>query len=444
MKVAVKRRSEIPASGPCHKDTVVFMTAYNINKSTKKLPRLKRWVGFEQLLKKHHISSFASDNTVVTSKGKVKYTIAHDPIKQSSKCNFTVEDKNKCLDDFQDDLKGISWLLLLKHSAEKLFDKSLYEVSFCFNMKQFLVTINSQLLQVDPLVFFLNGTVFVSYELIHFDSGIPLKSTEIHNIKSNYNTLPVENLRYFEENGTFASDNRNISQIILNNVYSFLNELTKFKYTIDSFSFLHNTLIITNSQHNILDYIQTVSGAILPDLSLKNLSSTQDYLYYSFDSLGVITPLKSRDVSEILFDVQLLEALKMYLLLHMIIDFEVTETLDKTMDKKMYVERLLYPASVPIITHNVIENVKSTYSYKKYSAAIDFKINYLKMIQDRRLNANSRLLNILLYILAFMGSVGTLQILEEKFNLSFSIGLTVAGVLFVGFGIYWLINETRK
>ncbi|MBQ9838226.1 MAG: hypothetical protein IJO56_01830 [Oscillospiraceae bacterium] len=444
MKVAVKRRSEIPASGPCHKDTVVFMTAYNINKSTKKLPRLKRWVGFEQLLKKHHISSFASDNTVVTSKGKVKYTIAHDPIKQSTKCNFTVEDKNKCLDDFQDDLKGISWLLLLKHSAEKLFDKSLYEVSFCFNMKQFLVTINSQLLQVDPLVFFLNGTVFVSYELIHFDSGIPLKSTEIHNIKSNYNTLPVENLRYFEKNGTFASDNRNISQIILNNVYSFLNELTKFKYTVDSFSFLHNTLIITNSQHNILDYIQTVSGAILPDLSLKNLSSTQDYLYYSFDSLGVITPLKSRDVSEILFDVQLLEALKMYLLLHMIIDFEVTETLDKTMDKKMYVERLLYPASVPIITHNVIENVKSTYSYKKYSAAIDFKINYLKMIQDRRLNANSRLLNILLYILTFMGSVGTLQILEEKFNLSFSIGLTVAGVLFVGFGIYWLLNETRK
>ena len=441
MKVAVKRRSEIPASGPCHKDTVVFMTAYNINKSTKKLPRLKRWVGFEQLLKKHHISSFASDNTVVTSKGKVKYTIAHDPIKQSTKCNFTVEDKNKCLDDFQDDLKGISWLLLLKHSAEKLFDKSLYEVSFCFNMKQFLVTINSQLLQVDPLVFFLNGTVFVSYELIHFDSGIPLKSTEIHNIKSNYNTLPVENLRYFEKNGTFASDNRNISQIILNNVYSFLNELTKFKYTV---SFLHNTLIITNSQHNILDYIQTVSGAILPDLSLKNLSSTQDYLYYSFDSLGVITPLKSRDVSEILFDVQLLEALKMYLLLHMIIDFEVTETLDKTMDKKMYVERLLYPASVPIITHNVIENVKSTYSYKKYSAAIDFKINYLKMIQDRRLNANSRLLNILLYILTFMGSVGTLQILEEKFNLSFSIGLTVAGVLFVGFGIYWLLNETRK
>ena len=112
-------------------------------------------------------------------KDKVKYTITHDPITQSSKCNFNVESKDKCLDDFQDDLKGISWLLLLKHSAEKLFDKSLYEVSFCFNMKQFLVTINSELFQVDPLVFFLNGTAFVSYELIHFDSGIPLKSTEI-------------------------------------------------------------------------------------------------------------------------------------------------------------------------------------------------------------------------------------------------------------------------
>ena len=149
MKVAVKRKSELNSPEPRCKDTVVFMTAYNINKFTKKIPSLGRKTEFEQLLKKYHISSFANDNTVVTSKGKVNYTITHDPIKQSSKCNFNVESKDKCLDDFQDDLKGISWLLLLKHSAEKLFDKSLYEVSFCFNMKQFLVTINSQLLQVD-------------------------------------------------------------------------------------------------------------------------------------------------------------------------------------------------------------------------------------------------------------------------------------------------------
>lgn len=444
MKVAVIRKSKIHTSEPWRKDTIVFMTAYNINKLTKKLPSLRKKSGFEQLLKKHHISSFASDNTVVTSKGKVKYTITHDPITQSSKCNFNIESKDKCLDDFQDDLKGISWLLLLKHSAEKLFDKSLYEASFCFNMKQFLVTINSQLFQVDPLAFFLNGTAFVSYELIHFDSGIPLKSTEIHNIKSNYNTFPVENIRYFEEDSIFSSENRNISQIILNNVFSFLNELTNFKYAIDSFSYLHNTLIITNSQNDIKDYVQTVAGAILPDLSLANLSSTQDYSYYSFDSLGVITPLKSKDTSQIIFDGLLLESLKMYLLLHLIIDFEITETLDTTLDRKMHIERLLYPASVPIITHNLIDNVKNTSSYKKYSAAIDFKINYLKMVQDRRLNTNNRLLNILLYILTFMGSVGTLQILEEKFNLSFSIGLIVAVILFVGFGLFWLINETRK
>ena len=130
--------------------------------------------------------------------------------------------------------------------------------------------------------------------------------------------------------------------------------------------------------------------------------------------------------------------------MHLIIDFEITETLGTTLDRKMHIERLLYPGSVPIITHNLIDNVKNTSSYKKYSAAIDFKINYLKMVQDRRLNTNNRLLNILLYILTFMGSVGTLQILEEKFNLSFSIGLIVAVILFVGFGVFWLINETRK
>lgn len=441
MKVTVTRKSKINTPEPWYKDTVVFMTAYNINKLTKKLPSLRRKTGFEQLLKKHHISSFASDNTVVTSKGKVEYTITYDPIKQSSKCDFTVENKDKCLEDFQDDLKGTSWLLLLKHSAEKLFDKALYEISFCFNMKQFLVTINSELFQVDPLVFFLNGTAFVSYELIHFDSGVPLKSSEIHNVKSNYNTFPVENIRYFEEDSSFSPENRNISQIVLNNVYSFLNELTKFKYTVDSFSYLHNTLVITHPQNSVKDYIQTVAGAILPDLSLNNLSSTQDYSYYSFDSLGVITPLKPRDTSQILFDGLLLEALKTYLLLHLIIDFEITETLGTTLDRKMHIERLLYPASVPIITHNLIDNVKNTSSYKKYSAAIDFKINYLKMIQDRRLNANSRLLNMLLYALTLMSSIGTLQTLEDKFNLSFSCGLIIVGILFGGLGIFWLIKE---
>ena len=84
MKVAVIRKSKILTSVPWRKDTVVFMTAYNINKLTKKLPSLRKKSRFEQLLKKHHISSFASDNTVVTSKGKVKYTITHDPISQSS------------------------------------------------------------------------------------------------------------------------------------------------------------------------------------------------------------------------------------------------------------------------------------------------------------------------------------------------------------------------
>ena len=85
MKVAVKRKSELTSPEPRCKDTVVFMTAYNINKFTKKIPSLGRKTRVEQLLKKYHISSFANDNTVVTSKGKVNYTITHDPIKQSSK-----------------------------------------------------------------------------------------------------------------------------------------------------------------------------------------------------------------------------------------------------------------------------------------------------------------------------------------------------------------------
>ena len=103
----------------------------------------------------------------------------------------------------------------------------------------------------------------------------------------------------------------------------------------------------------------------------------------------------------------------------MIMDYEIHHKLEEVVDHQIYAQSQLYPLHVPIVTLNVIDNLKNTYSYSRYKQAIDFKIQTLNIYQERKISNNGRLLNILLYILAMLGSAQTLQVLQtEKSNLT--------------------------
>ena len=68
----------------------------------------------------------------------------------------------------------------------------------------------------------------------------------------------------------------------------------------------------------------------------------------------------------------------------------------------------------------------------------------LKIYQERKISKNGRLLNILLYILAMLGSAQTLQVLQTEFALPFSISFWVTMAVFIVCGIVWIVRENKK
>ena len=98
----------------------------------------------------------------------------------------------------------------------------------------------------------------------------------------------------------------------------------------------------------------------------------------------------------------------------------------------------------PIITLNAIENMKQTNSFKLYDKAIKFKVSYLKIYQEKRKNKNSLLLNILLYILAFISGIGAIPVIHNIFGLSEKWSFVILSVNFIIFGFLWIKSEMKK
>lgn len=203
------------------------------------------------------------------------------------------------------------------------------------------------------------------------------------------------------------------------------------------------TLVMSNKINDVSNYFQNVLGAQIDNFKIDNISATNAFRLYSTEYLGVITEVKNEDIDRILFDCMMLESFKVYLLLKMIIDYEITHKLDEIVNRQIYVESLYYPSHVPIITLNIIKNLKQTTSFTQYKQAIDFKVQALKIQQDRKKTSNGKLMNFLLYILAMLGCAQTLQVLQTELGLSFKYSFWVAMGIFAVFGFIWWRRESK-
>ena len=284
----------------------------------------------------------------------------------------------------------------------------------------------------------------VCFELIDFKTGVPLEATSIFGRANNFGILPITKLRYFDE-PEFKADNRKISDVIFENVYGFLTRASGNKWEIGNYSYVHNTIVISNSINQISDYFQRVLGGKIEDFSVDNLSATDAFKYYSTEYLGVVTDIVSNeDRPRIMNDCIMLECFKVFVLLKMILDYEIHQKIDEIVDHQIYARSQLHPLHVPIVTLNLIDNLKKTYSFIRYEKAIEFKMEALRIYQERKNNKNGRLLNILLYILAMLGSAQTLQVLKTEFGLPFNISFWFTMAIFVVFGVVWLIRENKR
>lgn len=423
-------------------DTVIFMTAYNIHKFKRHFSRFRQNGKSKSLLKQYHILGISTKNVYVSSDIKYNYTVEFDSLKQVSAFRFEesvneMKVKNPQLWD------EMMTTLSLHHSSHALLDASQIDVFMCFNMESFLVIIGTKVLQVDPVAFMMNGSLIVNFELIDFETKLPLEYDVIYGRNNNYVIQPISKIKYFNET-EFTDDTRKISDVIFQNIFNFINRVGKGKWEVDDFSFVHNIFVMSNKIENASEYFQKVLGAQINDFKIDNIATSNAFNYYSTEYLGVVTQINSENAQNILFDCMMLESFKVYLMLEMIIDYEVNNKLDKIIDNQIFVESLFYPSHVPIITLNVINNLKDTVSFLKYKQAIDFKIRALKIFQERKRINNGRLMSVLLYVLALLGSAQTLQVLQTEIGLPFKITLGIVISVFVAFGIVWFYREFKK
>ncbi len=423
-------------------DTVIFMTAYNIHKFKQHIPKFWERRKARDLLKQYHISGISNKNTYVSPVVKCDYTVEYNSLKQVSEFNFE-ENIVEIAEQHPDVLEEMLATLYLQHSSYALLDVSQINVSMCFNMESFWVMFGTKILQVDPVAFMMNGSLVVNFELVDFDSAVSIGYDSIYGCSNNYGIQPISKIKYSNEQ-EFTDDDRRIPDIIFQNIFNFINQAGKGKLEVDNFSFVHNILVMSNKIESTNQYFQDVLGAQIDNFKIVNLATANSFEYYSKEYLGVVTQVATDNVDKVLFDCMMLESFKLFLLLRMIIDYEVNHKLDKIIDSQIYVESLFYPAHVPIITENMISNLKETVSFSRYKQAIDFKVQALKIQQERKHNSNGRMLNILLYILALLGSAQTLQILDQEFGFPFKVAFGVVMVAFVLLGIVWVCRDFKK
>lgn len=428
----------------CRKeDKVFFMTAYNVNEYKRNFSFSFKKECIKELLSQYHISTVSAGDVVYMKDGKFKLKPTFSYYKQATNYEIEATDEQSKLADYDKVMEKISKTIFLKHSEKLLFDSNCFELSFIFEMESFLIKIKEGTFQVNPWVFFLNEMVIIIYEVLNYDKGSGVKYDEIFGPTNNFNILPVDEMRYFDE-PEFSEGAKSISEIIYGNVIGFLEKVLKNKYKAENFSFVHNILVVSNAIVDEEKYFKDVLGAGEVELQIKNLNTTTAFEYYSQEYMGVVSAISQDAWNQVQSDCVLLEAMKMYLCLKMIVGYEIKDKLEDTIDNQLYVERLFYPSGVPIITMNVLASIKETQSFKQYKAANDFKISYFKLMQERKKNQNNLFLNILLYLLALISGIGTLQVLQTEFGWPFRISFIILLMVFIGLGLFWVWQERNR
>ena len=177
---------------------------------------------------------------------------------------------------------------------------------------------------------------------------------------------------------------------------------------------------------------------------LKNINTADDFEYYTEANMALVTKIDINSFPEAMFSAIVLESLKMNVILNSIISFDIEDKLSKTINRKVYFEMLLNSFDVPIITFNMLQQIKSTTVYTKQLEAVSFKINYLKYLQDKKKSKNATLLNILIFVMTFIGSIGALEVLENKLCLPFRYSFIFLSIVYLIFGGIWIYFEFKE
>lgn len=424
-------------------ETIVFMSAYEITKYSKSklLHRQKSNLG--TLLDKHKLIYMLMGDKLISSIGALKLSTKYDYIQQSTTFAFNPIKEEQTIEDFDEILERTKFCVNLLHAHSVLADSLYFKIDYFICMESFLINIDKNVFQIDPIIFSMNRTLIITFEVIDFETGLPLKKEDILGKKGNFNLLTIDGYQYFGQESITPSNNK-ISEIIYNNISEFFSEMIGNKFIPENYSFIHNTLVLSNKINDITDYFCNLIGTRELPSPLENISTTETYQYYPQDSVCVITNYAPDDIDIPLYNGILLESIKLTVYLSQIINLEITEDMNKVIRNDLYLENLFYAPHVPIETHNLLSYIYNTKSFQHHKEATKLKISYLTAENESKKSRNGVLLNILLYIVTLIGSIGTLDTLESRLKIPFKFSFPIIILIFLIFGIIWGLTEWRR
>lgn len=422
------------------KDTVIFMSAYQTIKLSKSWRPSKKREDTAEVFERHHIAYMMSHDKILTPKGSISLNVEYDYVTQKSTYNYIPVKKEHKLEEFDSYLSSIGFCIKLLHSQSVLADSYYFQIDYFVGLKSFIVYIDDMVFQIDPMVFSMNDTLFVVFEMINFATGIPLERNDVMGKNGNYNLRHINGYSEFGNLSTTLSD-FTIPELIYNKVTTFLANLMRKRLFPDEYSFLHNTLILSNRVKNPKKYLLKMIGTKELLAPLVNISTTNNYKYYIQDGISVVTKYKSDDIDIALYNAIMLESIKMYVYLFQIVNVETTKDLNTVTRNDLYLRNLFYSPKVPIETHNLLDYIYSTKTFQNNKEAIQLKLAYMTAKNEKKRNQNSTILNILLYIISLLGALGSLEVLENKLAIPFKYSFIVVIVAFCLLGLVWGINE---
>lgn len=421
-------------------DSIIFMSAYKPTRYSKSIMNLKKIRSLKTLLEKHHLTYMLFRDKLVSQNGILTLCTEYDYVRQSTTFSFTPASEKHKFEDFEEIIENTGFCIKLLHAQSVLSDLAYFNIDYLICMDSFLACIGEQHFQIDPVIFSMNGVLLVTFEVIDFKTGIPLKRNDVLGKMGNYNLLTVSEYQYFGEDYTTQSNDK-ISQIIYSNISSFLSEMLGKRFEPEEYSFVHSTLVLSNEFDNPTNYLCSLMGVSALPSPLENISTTENYEYYPQDGASIITNYNPDDIDIPLYNGIILESIKLYIYLSQIINADITRDMNEIVRNDLSLDNLFFAPSVPIETHNLLEYIYKTKSYQHHKEATKLKISYMTLQNESVKNRNATLLNILIYVISLLGIVGTLETLENKLNIPFKCSFVVVIMVFSILGVIWGVIE---
>lgn len=424
-------------------DTIIFMSAYETTRYTKSKLRFKKKQRLATLLKKHHLAYILHDNKLISPIGALALSTEYNYVRQNTVFSFKPVKEKRDIKEFEEIIDSTGFCIKLLHAQSVLADQSYFNIDYLISMESFLVYIGERLFQIDPIIFSINWTLIVTFEIVDFKTGSPLKKDDVFCKTGNYNLLAVNKYKYFGEEGTTQSNDK-ISELIFNNIRGFFSEMIGERFKPEEYSFIHSTLVISNEIDDVKKYFCRLIGTRELPSPLENISTTENYEYYPQDGASIIKNFNPEDIDVPLYNGIMLESIKLYIYLSQIINANITVDMNKVVRNDLYLESLFFAPKVPIETNNLLSYIYKTKSFQQHKEATRLKISYMTAENESKKNRNAVLLNLLLYIVSLLSAVNTLETLENKFKIPFKYSFIVVVLVFSAFGIMWGVTEWRR